>query len=176
MRSLIALMVGAILAAAPLTVPTARASPDPARTAIRIALLNWTAAFNARDTAHVCDLLAPDLRYDYQGSPERDYGALCALLRHTLDDPKRIFNYSPDIKEILVSGDLAVVRLIWTLKVTRPPVVGAAVSREVGLDVFRKQADGKWKIVRFMAYEDKPSPPSHRSIPWRRSIPGLHSA
>ena len=121
--------------------------------AIRNALQKWTVDFNARDGAHICDLFAPDLRYDYRGFPERDYESLCRLLRRSLDDRTKSFAYSLDIKEIIVSGDLAVVRLVWTLKVTVPGTANPVETKEPGLDVFRRQPDGSWKIVHYIAYE-----------------------
>jgi steroid delta-isomerase len=122
-----------------------------AETAIRGALAKWTADFNARDASKICDLFASDLRYDFRGLPERDYEALCALLRRVLADKSRTFTYSLDIKEIIVSGDLAVVRLVWTSKLNAD---GKTVeTKEPGLDVFRRQPDGSWKIARYIAYE-----------------------
>ncbi len=57
-----------------------------------------------------------------------------------------------DLREIIVSGDLAVVRLAWTLTVTLP--TGQVVkSVEPGMDVLRKGPDGQWKIIRYIAYE-----------------------
>jgi len=43
------------------------------------------------------------------------------------------------------------VRLVWTLRVRS----GASTveSKEPGLDVFRRQPDGHWKIIRYMGYE-----------------------
>ena len=123
------------------------------RRAIRAALAQWTTDFNARDTSRICDLFAKDLRYDYRGFPERDYEALCGLLHKSLADRTKQFVYSLDIREIIVSGDLAVVRLIWTLEVTIPGAANVVKSKEPGLDVFRRQTDGSWKIVRYIAYE-----------------------
>src|SRR5437868_885062 len=80
---------------------------------IRAALDNWTKAFNARDAGRVCDLFAPDLVALYQGQPERNYDAICALLSNSLRDRAKSYRYSLDLKEILVGGDLAVVRLVW---------------------------------------------------------------
>jgi len=134
--------------------PGAFAQPaDKAETAIREALAKWTADFNARDAARICDLFAPDLVYDYRGFPERNYEALCGLLRRSLADRSKQFTYALDIKEILVSGDLAIVRLVWTLRTMLPGATTAAESKEPGLDVFRRQPDGSWKIVRYIAYE-----------------------
>jgi uncharacterized protein (TIGR02246 family) len=143
-------LLAALLALLALAAPSSAQSPDEA--AIRTALAKWTADFNARDASKICDLFAPDLRYDYRGLPERDYEALCALLRRALADTSKTFTYSLDIKEIIVSGDLAVVRLVWTSKLTAD---GKTVeTKEPGLDVFRKQPDGSWKIARYIAYEE----------------------
>jgi len=129
----------------------------PARAAdaaaeIRGALEQWTDDFNARRTDKVCGLFAPDLRADYRGQPERDYDGICDLLKRSLSDAAKSFSYALDIKEILVFGDVAVVRLVWTLTVKGKD--GREVtSVEPGMDIFQKQADGTWRIARYMAYE-----------------------
>jgi uncharacterized protein (TIGR02246 family) len=135
-------------------VPSLAQSDTRAEAAIREALLTWTKDFNARDTQKVCDLFAPDLRYDFRGRPERGFDDICTLLRRSLSDPAKRYVYSLDIKEIIVSGDLAVVRLVWTLKVSAVGTQGETVSEEPGMDIFRRQADGRWKITRYIAYEN----------------------
>jgi ketosteroid isomerase-like protein len=132
--------------------PASAQTAAESEAAIRTALAAWTRDFNARDASRICDLFARDLRYDYRGFPERDYDTLCGLLRRSLTDETRRFTYALDIKEVIVSGELAIVRLVWTLTVTTPGAT-AAESKEPGLDVFRRQADGSWKIVRYIAYE-----------------------
>jgi ketosteroid isomerase-like protein len=127
-------------------------SADSAQLRIRSALETWMADFNAGDSRKVCALFAPDLIADYQGQPERDYPSLCKLLRGSLSDRARKFHYSLDIKEILVSGGLAVVRLVWTLKINPKDRSEAHTTIEPGIDIFRLQPDGSWKICRFMAY------------------------
>lgn len=146
------LICGGVLAAA--AVSPALAQTDP-QAAIRATLLQWTEAFNARDSSHVCDLFAPDLRYDFQGASERHFGTLCDNLRRALADRTESLRYAPHINEILVSGDIAIVRLIWTVVLTRPGRT-PATSEEIGLDVFRRQPDGGWKIIRYLAYPAKP--------------------
>ncbi len=93
------------------------------------------------------------MRYDYRGFPERGYQDVCDLLQRALSDPNKRFSYSADIKEIIVAGDLAVVRLTWTLKVKSNDAPQEISSEEPGLDVFRRQPDGRWKIIRYIAYE-----------------------
>jgi steroid delta-isomerase len=137
------------------------ARAEPPEAAVRAALETWTADFNAGRADAACALFAPDLRYDFRGFPERGYQAICDLLHRSLADRTRRYTYALDIRETLVAGDLAVVRLVWTLTVARAAgAAGAgedgaaeAVSREPGMDVFRRQPDGAWRIIRYIAYE-----------------------
>ena len=137
--------LGAALVAAALAGSLAAAQTgDQAQADIRAALMKWTADFNARNLGEVCDLFAPDLRYDYQGFPERGFDDICKLLRQSLADPGKRYSYAPPaIKDILVSGDLAVVRLTWTLTVKGDAMVQDVTTEEPGIDIFRKQPDGR---------------------------------
>jgi ketosteroid isomerase-like protein len=131
--------------------PAAKNSPEQA---ITRALTDWMLAFNAGDTGAVCGLFAPELRYNYRGFPERGYDQVCQVLLGSLADQSRKYAYDLTIKEIIVSGDLAAVRLVWTLTVKRPGQMSGPATYEPGLDLFRRQGDGTWKIVRYLAYEE----------------------
>jgi ketosteroid isomerase-like protein len=121
---------------------------------IRIALEKFKLDFNAGDASQVCALFAPDLISNFRGQPEDTYNSLCANMQAALTDPAKTYHYDLEIKEILVSGDLAVVRLVWTLKVhQKDPAASEVTTREPGMDIFRRQPDGTWKISRYMAYE-----------------------
>jgi uncharacterized protein (TIGR02246 family) len=146
-------LLGAMLLALTLIAPPLpAAAAERAEDAIRAALHKWTQDFNAGDAQAVCSLFAPELAYDFRGYPERGYQDICERLQHSLGDASKSYSYALDIREILVSGDLAVVRLVWTLTVTLPN--GQAVtSVEPGMDVFRRQPDGSWKIIRYLAYQ-----------------------
>ena len=126
----------------------------PAETAIRDALMSWARQFNGGKADEVCGLFAADLRYDYRGFPERGFGEICGLLRRSLNDRTKHYSYSLQINEIIVSGDLAVVRLIWRLEIVSAGTAAGTVSEEPGIDIFRKQPDGGWKIIRYIAYEN----------------------
>jgi steroid delta-isomerase len=132
----------------------ARADPDADKAAIAARLRAWADAFNARDANQACDIFAPDLVATVRGAAERGRNAACAEIASALADRTRTIRYDPDIKEILVSGDLAVVRLVWSVTVQRGP--SPAVSKETGFDVFRRGPDGRWSIIRFLAYSNAP--------------------
>jgi ketosteroid isomerase-like protein len=152
------LLAGGAMTLAVSSLPASAQPGDEAQSAIRAALLNWATYFNTGDAERACGLFAADLRYDYRGAPERRRADMCSLLQRSLGDKTRRFHYSPEIKEIIVSGRLAIVRIVWTLTVTPVDSTGNAtgnndVTKEFGLDVFQKQPDGVWKITRFLAYD-----------------------
>ena len=120
---------------------------------VKSALTQWMADFNAGKTERVCDLFATDVRADFRGYPTRDHQAVCDILIQSLMNKTRAFSYALDIKEIVVFGDVAVVRLVWTLTI-KEKGGGEIKSVEPGMDVFQRQADGSWRIVRYMAYEE----------------------
>jgi steroid delta-isomerase len=92
------------------TVPSR--AQDAAAVEIKNTLTGWMADFNAGKTERVYDLFATDVRADFRGHPTRDHKAVCDLLTKSLTDPSRVYRYALDIKEILVFGDVALVRLV----------------------------------------------------------------
>jgi steroid delta-isomerase len=148
-----ALLTAAILVLAFVSPLPAEAADTAEQAAVRARLVKWTNDFNAGKVEESCDLFAAELRYDYRGLPERNYQDMCAGLRRALTDPSKHYSYGLAIKDIFVFGDMAAVRLVWTLTLTSaggPP----KVSHEHGIDVFRRQPDGAWRIIRFVAYDD----------------------
>lgn len=117
---------------------------------VRQRLEQWTHDFNAGKKAESCDLFSKSLISDFQGQGEAGYEERCAIITRALDDSSRSFQYTMDIKDIITEGPLAIVRLTWTLKIAP----GDETSVETGLDVFRKEADGQWRIIRYMAYTE----------------------
>jgi steroid delta-isomerase len=115
---------------------------------IRTRLQQWTASFNARDKADACDLFSKSLISDVRGQGEANYETRCAIISKALDDPKRSFHYDLNIKEVIIAQTVAIVRLDWILKISP----GDVTSTETGLDVFQKESDGRWRIIRYMSY------------------------
>ena len=151
-----ALFTSTLILAFALSAATPASADDSSQTAIRGAFEQWTADFNARNIDKVCDLLEPGLIYDFQGLPEQRYVDICPRLKRALGDETLSWTYAkPDIKEILVFGDMAVVRLTLTSTVAGEPE-GEVKSVEPGMDIFRRQPDGSWKIMRYMAYSREP--------------------
>jgi uncharacterized protein (TIGR02246 family) len=125
--------------------PTPDANADKA--AIEQALQKWPSDFNAENVDGVCGLFADDVVLVYPDSPDRHHDEFCDQMKKLFGNPGRTFTYAaPDIREVLVDGDLATVRLIWTLTVKDTSGKVLETVKEDGVDVFRRQADGSWKI------------------------------
>ena len=154
-----AVLILALLLSPTITLAEDRTNADrAAETAIRARLLAWTEAFNRGDAAATCELFTQDLQSDMQGAPAGDKAAVCARIAKALAKSPGRLAYAFDIKDIMVSGDLAMVRLTWILT-ERPE--GRLVSRDEGMDIFRREGDGMWRIARYMAFpvagEDAPA-------------------
>ena len=133
----------------------ARADVEADKADIAARLQGWASAFNARDPAGVCDLFAPDLISTVPGVLAGGREVVCTRLAKLLADPSLRLTYHPDVSETIVSADLAVVRLFWTLTIERG--TSRETSTEAGLDIFRRQPDGRWSIARFMAFTVDPN-------------------
>jgi len=146
----------AVIAAAVTVTAPARADSAADEAAIRQRLERWTAAFNAKDNAGACDLFAPDLVYSIQDVVNGRYETMCGNLAKILGRSDIWLHYAvPAIHEIIISGDVGVVRLTWTLTVRRNGV--SDTTTEEGMDVFRRQPDGRWSIARYIAFTTRPN-------------------
>ena len=131
---------------------------DPAAddAAIRARFAAWTAAFNERNAAGACDLFAPDLIYSVPEVVGGSQATMCGNLAKVLArDDLRLRYALPAIHEIVVAGDVAVVRLTWTL--TAEANGASETTSEEGIDIFRRQPDGRWSIARFIAFTTSPN-------------------
>ncbi|OBF25445.1 DUF4440 domain-containing protein [Mycobacterium sp. ACS4331] len=126
---------------------TSAHDPESDRQAIERTLRQWPHDFNDRNLPAVCGMFADSVVLAFPDSADRDHRAFCEQMRAVLGDTERHYVYDePDIREILVDGDLATVRLIWTLTVADASGRVLETTREDGVDVFRRQPDGSWKI------------------------------
>ena len=116
------------------------------------ALRKWRDDFNGRNVDGICDLFAPDLIANYGDFPQISYESICKQLKSSLTNPDLNFHYDLGITEIIVSGDTGVVRLIWDLTVTDANGKVIERTKDRGMDIFRRQPDGTWKISRYIAY------------------------
>jgi ketosteroid isomerase-like protein len=134
------------------SIPARAVDGEDGAAAVRGELHAWTQAFNARQADKICGIFSQDLRYKFGEVPDRGYNDVCTGLRRSLADQTHRSHYTLDLREILVYGDIAVVRLIWTLDESKAGSSVTIRSLEPGMDIFQHQKDGSWKIIRYLAY------------------------
>jgi len=114
---------------------------------IQTRLQLWPQYLRNKNLPAACSLFAPNLVASYPGAPDRNFDEMCKHLHEVIHDKERAFDYAPpEIEEIIVDKNMAVVRLIWTLQISNELI------QERGLDVFERQVDGSWKIRISYAY------------------------
>jgi ketosteroid isomerase-like protein len=131
---------------ATLASPPAVADDGATRAEIAARLDDWKDAFNTRAVSRICDLYSTDLVSTVSGRPDEGRDAVCRRIANALADRSFTIRYALDLKEIIVSGDLAVVRLVWSVETRRGGAL--VVSKEPGLDVFCRESDGKCQTAR----------------------------
>lgn len=114
---------------------------------IRQRLEQWPKDFNSKRIKETCALFAPDLVASYPNTQDKNYAEMCRHLTAAMTDIHKQYSYEqPKIEQIILSGDLAAVRLVWTLHVHSNQQEIEKVT-EKGLDIFKRQPDGSWKIA-----------------------------
>jgi uncharacterized protein (TIGR02246 family) len=136
---------------------TAAAADETAdKAAISRRLTDFSAAFAARDASKACDLFAADLIATTPLAPDVSKDMLCRNFERLFAKPGLQLHYdAPEIREIIVSGDLAIVRVIWTLRARAGSEVDT--TQEGAIDIFRRDGDGRWSIMRMNAFSFRPN-------------------
>lgn len=113
---------------------------------IRAALADWVQAANRGDWKAAARVWAPDLIGWYPGQPDDTYAKeMESAARPRTGRPRT--RYEVDVAEVMVSGNLAVVRDIWRFTTTQPDTADSAVSVVRSYEVWKRQNNGEWKIA-----------------------------
>jgi ketosteroid isomerase-like protein len=145
----------AILLAAMLVAGLATAGAAQDEAEIRSRLARWVEAFNGGDLKTAAQVWAPDLIGWAPEGADDTYASEMESATRAAGKPPTV-TYGLEINEIIVSGDLAVVRDTWTETPRSEPV---KVRRFRSFEVWRRQPDGAWKIARWI---DGPVQPTIR--------------
>lgn len=116
--------------------------------AIKNEINKWMRAYNQKDLNNSVAILAEDYIGLYYGHPDQ-------TAKTIRDENESVFKnkflkatLSMEADEIVTSGDLAYVNIKqkWAFKpsISKTP----QVVYEKGILIFKKQSDGKWKIIR----------------------------
>ena len=154
----------AILLSAPFAPAQAARTPTPelaegepdadaaARMAIGRALADWMDATNRGDEKRAADVWAPGVQgwFPKLAVVQLDEAYRTAGVGKRQGE-KPWSTWKLSIDEILVSGELAVVRDVWGETVHFPGTAKVAVRDIRSFEVWRRQPDGKWRITRWIS-------------------------
>ena len=120
--------------------------PETERAAVSAAMDAYVASHRTNDAAAIMGFWTGDALYMAVGTPTiRGHAALDSLVRSNLA-AMRVTDITVRVDETTVDGDLAV--QVGTYSETLQPTQGAAqVASGRFLFVWRRQADGSWKIA-----------------------------
>lgn len=115
--------------------------------AIRALIARWHEATANGDVDAVLELMTDDVAFLVAGQPVMRGRETFARGLRAMLKTQRITS-SGDIREIVVSGDLAYVWNVLDVSVT--PLAGGAAMQRRGnvLSVFRRDDDGRWRLAR----------------------------
>jgi ketosteroid isomerase-like protein len=117
---------------------------------IRAALADWVIATAAGDRQRANAVWAKDLIGWYPGQPDDTYAReMAAAAMQRPPGPPPVIP-SVEIVEVIVSGNMAVVRDIWRMKRSTGSDT-AAVQIIKSFEVWRRESDGKWRIARWIS-------------------------
>ncbi len=120
---------------------------------IRASLACWVKAFNSGDLKAAAEVWAPDLIGWAPEGEDDSYATEKEFAARAQGKPPAA-TYALEINEVMVSGDLAVVRDTWT-ETPRADSAKARVFRS--FEVWRRQKDGAWKIARWIDGPPRPA-------------------
>jgi ketosteroid isomerase-like protein len=159
----------AVLLAAAVPHAAAAQQPMPAHgpaedvEALRALVTRSGDAFNAKDPDAIIALYSRDVLLTYPGIPDSDYQTLDREYREMTNLPAGVtVTTVPDIEEIIVSGDMGIVRVTWNTTTVQAQPAQRTTRQLRDLQVWRREADG-WKFFRGMHFrvpQPQPAPPS----------------
>ena len=146
------LTCAAILACAACTQPSPApsAKPDAAAETAAIEKVEQAqlAGITERDQAASTALYAADAVFiDDHGNASRGTEAIGTAFKGFLADPTMKLDYKPGVKVLSDGGDMAYSTAEYTQTYTDPATKKLVTVKGTNLSVWKKQADGSWKLV-----------------------------
>ena len=110
---------------------------------------HWLAAYESGDLPGIMAIFAPDVVFEFQGSPDESFADLQRDYTADLESRAPGTRWVPRVEEVHADGNTALVRAMWELH------VGDKVTqRNRSMDVFQRR-DGRWTILRSINYPAK---------------------
>ena len=151
--AVVALSACAQQAPPPSAPPDTRAADEAA---LRALIKDWAAAAQAKDAAKFVSIYADDAVVMMAGAPDiRGIAAIREGIPAMMQDPAFALSFEADRVEVARSGDLAYETGSYSMTMTGPDKKPATEKGHYVV-VWRKGADGAWKVVVDAPISDPP--------------------
>ena len=160
-RTLTLVGAAALVACAGQPAPEPTPTPDTRaadEAALRATIRDWAAAAQAKDAGKFVSVYAEDAVVMLANAPDmKGIAAIREGVPGMMQDPAFALSFEPDNVVVARSGDLAYETGPYSMTMTGP---GKKPSTEKGryVTVWRKQADGTWKVAVDAPVSDPPEP------------------
>jgi uncharacterized protein (TIGR02246 family) len=151
--AMLAMLVAVGCAQRPAEPPDTRAADEAA---IRASIREWSAAAQAKDVAKFVSFYADDAVVMMAGTP--DISGITAIrdgIGGMMQDPNFALSFEPDNVVVARSGDIAYETGPFTMTMSGPDQKPATEKGHYVV-VWRKQADGTWKVALDVPVSDPP--------------------
>ncbi|HJU87799.1 MAG TPA: nuclear transport factor 2 family protein [Gemmatimonadaceae bacterium] len=139
-------------------------SSDADTAAIRASILRGARGFETGNPDLILEHYGRDIVLSYPGMPDQDYSTLAKAYAELRNRPASVkASTTPTFDEILVAGDIAIVRLRWTTTIREG--TRTSTRRLKDMQIWRREPDGRWMFVRGMHYREPEPAPSPASTP-----------
>ena len=134
-----------------LAASSAAAAPAPDGDTLRVLIREGAQACMAGKPDDVVKHYARDILLAYPGTPDQGYDAILAGYRElcATSGEGTVETTEPFFEEVLVSGDMAVVRVIWNTHLRGMPPGATRQLRD--MQIWRRGAHG-WEFIRGVHY------------------------
>jgi len=122
---------------------------------IRNAILRTAKAINEKNADSIIVHYSKDIMVSYPGIPDTHYDEFYESYKQMLKPQPGIqVTTSPLIEEVIVSCDLAIVRMTWETTITESVPEKITLRKAKDLQVWKRES-GSWKFIRGMWYHIK---------------------
>ena len=123
---------------------------------IKQAVIQTGVAFNERNPDGILAHYAPDILVSYPNVADTDYAGFAEAFSGLRNRPPGLVSTKADIHEIIVSGDLAMVRVSWITTTKQADPAKEVTRRARDMQIWQRQTDGSWKFTRGLWFHEKP--------------------
>ncbi len=125
---------------------------------IKNKLKKWAESFNQRDLNKLKEIYAEDFLASYPNQPNQDLNLTMESFNHLFQNTFLEMKMSFKVLEIEASGDLAYVRLDQVSEVKPKIAKKPQYGQDTGIQIWKKQANGDWKMSRSVMFPLSVSP------------------